>query len=999
MAKLKGGTRIYGDVKIDGGIYDSSNQVGVGGSVLISTGVGIAWTSSAGSGAQGAQGTQGRQGLQGLSVQGVQGIAGSVQGNQGAQGLQGTQGSGAQGSQGAQGAQGRQGLQGLSVQGVQGLAGSVQGAQGAQGVQGLSNQGTQGTQGIQGSQGLQGLQGLSVQGIQGIAGSAQGAQGAQGLQGNQGVGSQGAQGTQGRQGLQGLSVQGSQGIAGSVQGAQGAQGLQGTQGIGVQGIQGLAGSAQGTQGTQGTVGQSAANVGKVFYYDSGSTSDVVGFSSALSNPSASGTTTQNVALSGTTTVLAASFITLQASPGVVDLPAGSGTHTIYANVDAGEAFLTVEIYKSNSTGGSLTLLSTTNSGNFTNTTATAISWNYTLSSATTLLTSDRLAFRIYATRVSGPNNITVTLSYEGTNTQSNVLTTISSGPSGPQGTQGIAGSVQGAQGAQGLQGRQGAQGVGVQGIQGLAGSLQGAQGAQGTRGNFTVFSQATAPTSPGVGDYWVDTDDGTTYVYYNDGNSSQWIEFGPTPQEFNNAGINIFDGFPSFVGFSSRIDFSSGLSVSAISGGIATVSLASGAGGGGSGKFDTSIDNSLFVQPTGTLEIVGVGTTTSQITTLTSSSPKYIVHSLHVTNITASDTEITAGFLDATRKISTTVATGAGSSGGAGIHTFSVASSSNIRIGMAVTGTGNAGDTTGIGTTGGFQYNTYVTSVDGNSITLDKSMSGRAVGNVFFTPVSKVVSRLPIPAYGSVELLKQPMVLNALDSIVLQSTAEGSGIGSVSTSNLSQTAGSNFITVTAGAAITNYVAPGMLVLPTGTNTGIQTNTFVGNYSSGSLSIPITRPARTSVANTAFSFTEVVVPADGTNQVTIVYQTSSDTTYQDGMGTVVGIDTQGFIAGIVSSVPNVYYGTGNLYPSIIQSIRVSNISDSLVYPGGDYKVSVGIGNSDTVLSWLAYDMTIPKNSSIELCEAPKRLGIGQSIFAAAEQPDTIEIQIAAKQKTS
>jgi hypothetical protein len=105
MAKLKSGTRIYGDVKIDGGIYDSSNQIGIGGSVLISTGVGIAWTSSAGGGggAQGTQGLQGRQGTQGL------------QGNQGLQGL---------GNQGTQGLQGNQGLQGLGNQGTQGLAGA-----------------------------------------------------------------------------------------------------------------------------------------------------------------------------------------------------------------------------------------------------------------------------------------------------------------------------------------------------------------------------------------------------------------------------------------------------------------------------------------------------------------------------------------------------------------------------------------------------------------------------------------------------------------------------------------------------------------------------------------------------------------------------------------------------------------------------------------------------------------------------------------------------------
>jgi hypothetical protein len=44
MAKLKSGTRIYGDVKIDGGIYDSFNRVGIAGSILASTGAGISWT-------------------------------------------------------------------------------------------------------------------------------------------------------------------------------------------------------------------------------------------------------------------------------------------------------------------------------------------------------------------------------------------------------------------------------------------------------------------------------------------------------------------------------------------------------------------------------------------------------------------------------------------------------------------------------------------------------------------------------------------------------------------------------------------------------------------------------------------------------------------------------------------------------------------------------------------------------------------------------------------
>ena len=421
------------------------------------------------------------------------------------------------------------------------------------------------------------------------------------------------------------------------------------------------------------------------------------------------------------------------------------------------------------------------------------------------------------------------------------------------------------------------------------------------------------------------------------------------------------------------------------------------AAGGGSGKFDTTIDNVLYVQPTGTLDIVGVGTTTTQITTLPAGSNRYLVHSLHVTNVSNGDAEITAGFVMNARKVPATISVG----GGAGINTITVGSASSIIVGMAVTGQGNIGETTGIGSTAGFQYNTYVTSVDGNNITLSKPIAGLSVsGTAWFSPVSDVVSRLPVPVGSAVELLKQPMVLNALDSIVLQSTGAGSGIGSTSTAAITQAANSNILTVAAGAAITNFLASGMLIQPTGNNTGIQTNTFVGvGYTPGALSIPITRPATTSVASTSYSFTEVVVPQDGALQATIVYQSLADTSYQNGTGTVSASSTITSVTAGISSIPVVYYGTGTTYPSVIQSIRVSNISDGTIYPGGDYPVSVGIGNTDTIFSYLAYNMVIPKNSSIELCESPKRLGIGQSIFAFSNTPNVIEIQIAGKQKTT
>ena len=39
-----------------------------------------------------------------------------------------------------------------------------------------------------------------------------------------------------------------------------------------------------------------------------------------------------------------------------------------------------------------------------------------------------------------------------------------------------------------------------------------------------VVNSSTAPTSATAGDLWMNTSDGTMYVYYNDGTSSQWIE-------------------------------------------------------------------------------------------------------------------------------------------------------------------------------------------------------------------------------------------------------------------------------------------------------------------------------------------------------------------------------------------------------------------------------------------------------------------------------------------
>jgi hypothetical protein len=43
-------------------------------------------------------------------------------------------------------------------------------------------------------------------------------------------------------------------------------------------------------------------------------------------------------------------------------------------------------------------------------------------------------------------------------------------------------------------------------------------------GGGSIEISSTAPTSPGEGDLWWDSDNGKLYIYYNDGNSSQWVD-------------------------------------------------------------------------------------------------------------------------------------------------------------------------------------------------------------------------------------------------------------------------------------------------------------------------------------------------------------------------------------------------------------------------------------------------------------------------------------------
>jgi len=97
------------------------------------------------------------------------------------------------------------------------------------------------------------------------------------------------------------------------------------------------------------------------------------------------------------------------------------------------------------------------------------------------------------------------------------------GPTGPQGPTGSAG----ANGANGIAGATGATGpTGPTGPAGTNGTIgvNGATGPTGATGSYIISD--TAPASPSVGNTWYDSTTGKTYIRYNDGSSTQWVEEG-----------------------------------------------------------------------------------------------------------------------------------------------------------------------------------------------------------------------------------------------------------------------------------------------------------------------------------------------------------------------------------------------------------------------------------------------------------------------------------------
>lgn len=83
-------------------------------------------------------------------------------------------------------------------------------------------------------------------------------------------------------------------------------------------------------------------------------------------------------------------------------------------------------------------------------------------------------------------------------------------------------------------------------------------------------------------------------------------------------------------------------------------------------------------------------------------------------------------------------------------------------------------------------------------------------------------------------------------------------------------------------------------------------------------------------------------------------------------------------------------TSNTNPSVIQSIRLINYNLSI-----DIDARVSIYKSGVRQGYLVYDLTIPKNSTIEILEKPKYLAASDSIRVSSSNSNSLSVCISGK----
>ena len=129
--------------------------------------------------------------------------------------------------------------------------------------------------------------------------------------------------------------------------------------------------------------------------------------------------------------------------------------------------------------------------------------------------------------------------------------------------------------------------------------------------------------------------------------------------------------------------------------------------------------------------------------------------------------------------------------------------------------------------------------------------------------------------------------------------------------------------------------------------------------------------------------ELQASANSALQATIIAEQKEDTDLWDAQVDVTSAATW----------TDLYTSTSN--PSVVQSILLANDDGT-----NDVKARVVWTNgSDTIQAYLCYDLVVPADSTVELCEQPKYLASGYKLRVYANQADRLEVTASGKQITS
>jgi formaldehyde-activating enzyme involved in methanogenesis len=127
-------------------------------------------------------------------------------------------------------------------------------------------------------------------------------------------------------------------------------------------------------------------------------------------------------------------------------------------------------------------------------------------------------------------------------------------------------------------------------------------------------------------------------------------------------------------------------------------------------------------------------------------------------------------------------------------------------------------------------------------------------------------------------------------------------------------------------------------------------------------------------------------ADDYVEVYITYQEVTSTEY---IGVGYGQDLGTGDYGIPTTASTTIY-TSSTYPSVINSIRLTNRTDT-----GGYPISVSITSGANTIR-LVDNLIVPKYGSVELLETPKRLSMNDTINVQVDQVGTIDVQVSGQQ---